>query len=171
MTAAVIRPGTGSDLLAMQDIERSAGELFRDLGMVEVADDEPAAVTELARYVDDGRAWVLDLGGDPAGYLLLDTVDGAAHIEQVSVRAGHAGRGYGRRLIETAIGWASEHGYQSVTLTTFTEVPWNGPYYRRLGFRPIPSAEITPGLRALREHEAQHGLDRWPRECLRLNLD
>ena len=85
--------------------------------------------------------------------------------------AGYAGHGYGRQLIGTATSGQASTGYPSVTLTTFTEVPWNGPYYRRLGFRPIPNDEITPELRALREHEAQHGLDRWPRECLRLTLD
>jgi GNAT superfamily N-acetyltransferase len=168
--APIIRPGADTDIRAMQEIERSAGTAFRDLGMVAVADDEPAPVAELRGYVDDGRAWVLDLDGTQVGYLLLDIVDGAAHIEQVSVRAEHAGHGYGRRLIDTAIGWARERGFPSMTLTTFTEVPWNGPYYRRLGFQPIPGAAITPELRALREHEAQHGLDRWPRECLRLDL-
>ena len=168
--APVVRLGSDTDLAVMQEIERSAGELFRNLGMVAVADDEPATVTELGRYVDDGRAWVLDLGEAQVGYLLVDIVDGTAHIEQVSVRAGYTGNGYGRRLINTAIGWAREHGYPSLTLTTFTDVPWNGPYYRRLGFRPIPDDQITPELRALREHEAQHGLDRWPRECLRLDL-
>jgi GNAT superfamily N-acetyltransferase len=170
MTAGVIRPGSAGDIPAMQDIERSAGELFRDLGMTAVAEDEPAAVADLAQYVDDGRAWVLVLEGALVGYLLVDVVDGTAHIEQVSVRAGDAGHGYGRRLIDTAIGWARQRGYPSVTLTTFTEVPWNGPYYRRLGFRPIPDDEITRGLHALRQHEAQHGLDQWPRECLWLEL-
>ncbi len=170
MAAPVVRPGSDTDLVAMQEIERSAGELFRDLGMVAVADDEPATVAELGRYVDDGRAWVLDLGDAPIGYLLVDIVDDTAHIEQVSVRAGYAGHGYGRMLIDTAIGWARKRGFASVTLTTFAVVPWNGPYYRRLGFRPIPDDEVTPELRALRDHEAQHGLDRWPRECLRLDL-
>jgi GNAT superfamily N-acetyltransferase len=170
MTAPSIRRGSAGDIPAMQDIERSAGELFTDLGMTAVVEDEPAAVAELAEYVDGGRAWVLVLDGAPVGYLLVDIVDGTAHIEQVSVRAEDAGQGFGRRLIDTAIGWAREHGYPSVTLTTFTEVPWNGPYYRRLGFRPISVDEITPGLRALRQHEAKHGLDRWPRECLRLDL-
>jgi GNAT superfamily N-acetyltransferase len=170
MTAPNIRPGSAGDIPAMQDIERSAGELFRDLGMTAVAADEPATVTELRGYIDDSRAWVMDFEGAPVGYLLVDIVDGTAHIEQVSVRAEDAGHGYGRQLIDAAIDWARQGGYPSVTLTTFTEVPWNGPYYRRLGFRPIEGDEITPGLRALRQHEAKHGLDRWPRECLRLDL-
>jgi hypothetical protein len=49
-------------------------------------------------------------------------------------------------------------------------VPWNGPYYRRLGFREVPPAEETPGLRRVRAHEAAIGLDRWPRLCMRRDL-
>ena len=39
-------------------------------------------------------------------------------------------------LIEHVAGWARAHGSPALTLTTFTEVPWNAPYYERLGFRP-----------------------------------
>jgi hypothetical protein len=57
-----------------------------------------------------------------------------------------------------------------LTLTTFTHVPWNAPYYERLGFRPLPEAELTPGLVAIRQNEAAHGLDRWPRLSMRRDL-
>jgi hypothetical protein len=57
-----------------------------------------------------------------------------------------------------------------LTLTTFAEVPWNAPYYLRCGFRRLGVRELTPGLRAIREREAAHGLDRWPRVCMRRDL-
>ena len=60
-------------------------------------------------------------------YLLLDIVDAAAHIDQVSVHPSHARRGLGRTLIEAAADWAAGEGLESLTLTTFAEVPWNAP--------------------------------------------
>jgi hypothetical protein len=45
-----------------------------------------------------------------------------------------------------------------VTLSTFRDVPWNGPFYRNHGFRDLEPAEWTPGMRAIREKEAQQGL-------------
>jgi hypothetical protein len=33
--------------------------------------------------------------------------------------------------------WAQRHGLAALTLTTFTDVPWNMPYYERLGFRHL----------------------------------
>src|SRR5206468_615606 len=110
---------------------RRAGEQFRELGMNVVADDEPFPTSDLRRYVDEGRAWVAtdDDGEAPVGYLLLDIVDGNGHIEQVSVDPSHARRGVGRSLIERAAEWAAEEGFAALTLTAFSEVPWNAPYY------------------------------------------
>jgi hypothetical protein len=45
-----------------------------------------------------------------------------------------------------------------VTLSTFRDVPWNGPFYRKHGFRDLQPSEWTPSLRAIRKHEAEHGL-------------
>jgi len=58
----------------------------------------------------------------------------------------------------------------ALTLTTFREVPWNGPYYQRLGFVYLTVEEETPGLRAIRSSERERGLDKWPRACMRLPL-
>ena len=155
------------DLPALQDIDRAAGELFRDLGMEVVADDEPLSVADLAVFQEDGRAWVATAQGDqPVAYLLVEVVDGGAHIEQVSVHPDHSRQGIGRALLDTTEIWAAGLGLSGLTLTTFANVPWNAPYYQRLGFRIMTSDEIGSGLRQIRELEAKRGLDRWPRVTL-----
>jgi GNAT superfamily N-acetyltransferase len=132
--------------------------------MPEIAADEPPSLTDLTGYHVAGRAWVGTDGGDhPVAYLIADVVDGNTHIEQVSVHPEHARRGIGWSLIERLAGWSLEQGRPALTLTTFIEVPWNAPYYRRHGFRLLPESEWTPGLRRIRAREAAHGLDRWPR--------
>ncbi|QIS24198.1 GNAT family N-acetyltransferase [Nocardia terpenica] len=139
--------------------------------MSSVAEDEPPSIEHLRAFAHDGRAWVIaDETDIPIAYLILDVVDGNAHIEQVSVHPDHAGRRLGRDLIEYAAEWAVARGIPALTLTTFTEVPWNGPYYERLGFHRLPVAQETPGLRAARAAEAAHGLDAWPRACMRREL-
>ncbi|KOX06259.1 GCN5 family acetyltransferase [Streptomyces sp. NRRL B-1140] len=166
-----LRPATPAELPGLQDIERAAGAPFRDLGMPEIADDEPPTLDTLEHYRGAGRCWVAaDERGRPAAYLLAEPVDGALHIEQVSVHPRAARRGVGRALLDHAAGHAREQGLTALTLTTFTEVPWNAPYYARLGFRPLAEADLTPGLRAVRATEAELGLDRWPRVCMRRPL-
>lgn len=167
----VIRAAAGEDLPVLREIERAAGQRYRDFGLDHVADDEPRSIEVLAGYAEGGRAWVAaDSDGGPLGYLLVDEVDDGAHIEQVSVRPGHQGRGLGRALIETAAQWAASHGKNSLTLTTFDHIPWNRPLYEHLGFRVLGEEELGAGLRAVRDAEADHGLDPAMRVVMRREL-
>ncbi|WP_030209545.1 GNAT family N-acetyltransferase [Streptomyces sp. NRRL S-87] len=166
-----IRAARVDELPLLQDIERAAGLCFRDIGMPEVADDEPLPLDELAGYCRAGLAWVVAGAGDvPAAYLIADRVDGNLHVEQVSVHPDSARRGIGRLLLDHAADHAVRTGAPALTLTTFTQVPWNAPYYARCGFRLVDDSSLTPGLREIREREAAHGLDRWPRACMRREL-
>ncbi|MEE6263192.1 GNAT family N-acetyltransferase [Plantactinospora sonchi] len=159
------------ELELLRDIERAAGACFREIGMPEVADDEPLPVAVLAEYRRDGRIRVAVDGTDrPIAYLVSAEVDGNVHIEQVSVHPGHARRGIGRRLLDEEADRAVTHGVPAMTLTTFAEVPWNAPYYARCGFRVLAEPEWGPGLRAIRALEEAHGLDRWPRLCMSRDL-
>ncbi|MFI5715897.1 GNAT family N-acetyltransferase [Nocardia sp. NPDC051750] len=162
----MIREATAADIPALQDIEVRAGESFVAAGMAAVAGDEPLTADVLGEFVLDSRAWLWESGGRPMGYLIASILDGNAHIDQVSVLPECRGQRIGRRLIDCAVRWAADRGLRAITLTTFTEVAWNGPYYERLGFRYLEPAEETPGLRAVRSEEIAHGLDRWPRACM-----
>jgi GNAT superfamily N-acetyltransferase len=168
----VIRPAVTSDFARLQAIEVAAGAMFRPLGMDLVGDDDPFTLDELGTYADAGHAWVaVPTGADqPVGYLLLDVVDGAAHVEQVTVHPDGARRGIGRGLVEHVAAWAADAGFTAMTLTTFLQVPWNGTYYERLGFRHLAPDDEGPELRRVRDHERAHGLDAWPRGSMRRDL-
>jgi len=117
------------------------------------------------------RLWVITEADDcPVGFLITDVIDGCLHVEQVSVEPGSARRGLGRALLDYAAERAAAAGVPAVTLTTFADVPWNAPYYVRCGFRVLDDAEVTAGLRAIRQREASIGPDRWPRVCMRRDL-
>ncbi|MEV6984635.1 GNAT family N-acetyltransferase [Sphaerisporangium sp. NPDC051017] len=166
-----IRMATADELPLLQDVERAAGRLFREIGMPSVADDEPLSLDVLAGYQRAGRAWVTaDDAGRPVAYLIAKQVDGNLHLAQVSVHPAAARRGLGRALIDHAGAHAKDAGLPALTLITFARVPWNAPYYERCGFWSLDDAELTPGLRALRRDEAARGLDRWPRVCMRRDL-
>jgi len=167
----MIRAARDADAAAMVRIEAAAGRVFATVGMDFVAEDDPGTVEELLPYVRDGRAWVADgPDGIPTAYLIAEWVDGCVHVEQVSVHPDHARRGIGAALVEQVAAWARERGAPALTLTTYAEVAWNAPYYERLGFRRLADDELTPGLRAIRAAEAEHGLDRWPRVGMRREL-
>jgi GNAT superfamily N-acetyltransferase len=186
----VIRPPRADELERLRTVERAAGRAFVDVGMPEIAADEPPPVDTLARYRAAGRAWVITTGpgdGMVAGYVIVDELDDplapdstkdvapavggrrplrSAHVEQVSVDPQFARRGWGRRLLDHVADQAHRRGLDGVTLTTFQDVPWNAPYYARCGFRILPEHQLGPGLRRVRAHEAAHGLDPAVRVCM-----
>ncbi|MDD7938886.1 GNAT family N-acetyltransferase [Actinomycetospora lutea] len=166
-----IRAARADEFAALRAIEDAAGEPFRDIGMDAVADDAPPSSVVLAGAAERGGLWVAADGDDrPVAYLMDDVVDGEAHLDQVSVHPTHARRGIGARLVEHLVDRTRAAGRPAVTLTTYVDVPWNGPYYARLGFRTLADDELGPGLRAVRRAETARGLDRWPRAAMRRDL-
>jgi GNAT superfamily N-acetyltransferase len=150
-----LRPVRGDELERLRSIERDAARAFLDVGMPEIAADEPKPVAELEAFRAAGRAWVaVDDGDRPVAYLLSAVVDGCAHVEQVSVVPAHRGRGLGAALIDHLAATARAERRPALTLTAFRDVPWNAPYYARLGFEVVEPADQGPELAALVAREA-----------------
>jgi GNAT superfamily N-acetyltransferase len=163
-----IRPSLSTESSNLREIERLAGEVFRSIGMDWIADSDPMSVEALEGYARSGRSWVaVDEYDQPVGYVVVDVVDGSAHIEQLSVLPEYQGRGLGKDLVEVVHAWAIEVGCPALTLTTFIHVPWNLPLYEHLGFVVAPEHELGPGLLGVREHESRIGLDPISRVCMR----
>lgn len=163
-----IRRARPEEFAALPAIERAAAALFRQTRFAAMA-DAPLATAGLdpAR----ARAWVaVAPDGQLAGFALAHRLDDAAHLRELDVHPDHARRGLGRRLIDAVAAWARGDGLRAVTLTTFREIPWNGPYYARLGFRALADDELSPGLRAVRHAEIAAGLTDDSRCCMRRDL-
>jgi GNAT superfamily N-acetyltransferase len=158
------RLATPADLPSIQGIERAAGEIFRTVGMDDVADDDPIDSSDFSRFVSDQRAWVdVDSDGSPIAYVLVVPLDSSAHVEQITVHPRASRQGVGARLLAVVDDWASRHNVARLTLTTFRDVPWNAPYYARFGFTVLDPADWTPAISATVDNESAAGLSRWPR--------
>ncbi len=141
----------------LQSIERRAGELFREVGMPEIADDQPPSADHLA----SGAALYVatDDADHPVGYALVELVDGHAHLEQLSVVPEHGRQGVGEALLQAVADWARARGDDEITLTTFRDVAFNAPFYAKHGFTPVDDGDLTDGLRTVVAKEAAAGLD------------
>jgi GNAT superfamily N-acetyltransferase len=91
------------------------------------------------------------------GFAHLVTHDGNAHLEQVSVLPTYGRRGIGTALVRAAMEEARWSGHDRMSLCTFREVPFNGPFYAALGF--TESTSLEPFQARLRAVERALGLD------------
>lgn len=159
MSGASIRPAVADDVVALGPIEVAAGRRFLEVGMPEVAGDDPPDDDIYAEAVADGRIWVAEVDGAVVGYAWAIDLDGQPHLEQLSVRPEHNGSGLGSALIDAVADWARARGGTSLTLSTFAELPFNAPFYARRGFEVVPAGAHGERFEALRRHEAELGLD------------
>jgi GNAT superfamily N-acetyltransferase len=165
-----IRPGREADLAALGAVEVAAGQVFRTIGLDAVADDDPPAPDSLRPHVASGTLWVAELEGAVVGYAVASVVDDEGHLDQVSVHPEAGRAGIGTALVEQVCAWAAQRGLPAVTLTTYRDPAWNGPFYARLGFEAMPDDAVPPGLAAIRVAEATRGLDVIPRIAMRRQL-
>ncbi|GHJ15638.1 GNAT family N-acetyltransferase [Micromonospora sp. AKA38] len=166
------RSARADELTGIQRIEVASGAPFREIGMHLVADMPPLPLDALAAGQRAGRLRVaVDAADRPIAFALVDLVDGAAHVQQLSVDPAYARRGIGRGLLDEVAGWAAAEGWPALTLTTFRSVPWNAPYYARCGFRELAEAELSPGLAGFLAAEAALGFDATDRVAMRRPVD
>ena len=50
---------------------------------------------------------------------------------------------------------AKQRRLKLVTLSTFREVPWNAPFYRKMGFREIPRKDMADWMLDLERIQAE----------------
>jgi GNAT superfamily N-acetyltransferase len=147
------------DLPALAPIERAAAQLLR--GRLPDAALERTVSRELLEEAQaDGRLWVARAPEGPVGFALVVMLARRhPHLEEVDVHPEHGRRGLGAALVGEACAWSVRRGHPFLTLMTFRDVPWNMPFYARMGFREWPAETLTPELAHLVRLEAQHGLD------------
>lgn len=168
-----VRMGRPTDASLLPAVERAAAEIFRQLPQLAfLADDEPAvSETEHLACIKAGTCWVaVDNDDQPIGFLSAESQGRDLHILEVSVKPVAQGQGVGRALIAAACHFASEHTYQRITLTTFLHVPWNRPFYEKLGFRLVERSESECRLQSLVHEEEASGLPVGSRCAMQLVL-
>jgi GNAT superfamily N-acetyltransferase len=171
---ARIRLARENDTALLSIVERSAARRFQVVpGLEWVA--EGGVLSEVLHLdcIRGGTCWVaVDEHDIPVGFLSAAAVaERELHIHEMSVSEGFQGHGIGRALLEAAIQWATIHRLTALTLTTFRAVPWNAPFYSRMGFKVLSVSGLEERLSALLRKEIEEGFAEGTRCAMRLSLD
>ena len=147
------------DLSRLPAIELAAARLLEGHAPESVL-NETTSPDVFKRAQREGRLWVALADDVPVGFAHVEVIEPeAAHLEEIDVHPDHGRRGLGAKLVREVCHWAAANGYGAVTLTTFRNVPWNSPFYSRLGFDVVVPEHLSAPLRAAVEDETRRGLD------------
>jgi predicted N-acetyltransferase YhbS len=101
----------------------------------------------LRRSLQDELLFVAADGDNrPMAFLAGTERDETLYINEIDVVRAWQRKGVGRRLMATAIETARASRLRGVTLTTDRFVPFNAPFYARLGFVEIGANDALPEL-------------------------
>ncbi|MEL7730244.1 GNAT family N-acetyltransferase [Citromicrobium bathyomarinum] len=156
--AWTIRLARKADAEAMPAIERAAGTMFARIeALAEIAGQHTVPLDRLLRYIARGHCLVAVHEGALIGFIVTEPFGRELHVWEFNVHPDWQGRGIGAALLRGCMIDAGNSGFTALTLTTFDEVPWNAPFYRRLGFADL-DADAHPRLAEELAKEYGHGM-------------
>lgn len=165
-----IDPATPSDVPLLPAIEERASALFGGIAALAAIPPHSVSMQELDAAQRAGLLWVArDPEGVPIGFALVEPLADGLHLEEVDVLPECGRQGVGRALVTTVCEYARARG-TALTLCTFRDVPWNAPFYARIGFRELAPHELWPAIaERVREEEAR-GLERRLRVVMKCSM-
>ncbi len=148
-------------------MEISASKLFLTIeGLDTFADDSCATEEQHMSAIEPGTSWTAETDdGQQIGFLAAIPEDTALHIYEISVHSDCQKKGVGKALMERAEAHARALGLSEMTLTTFRHVPWNAPFYERLGFQVLKLEECGTRLGGILAEELGRGLPMPEQRC------
>lgn len=150
-----IRNAAPAEFPQLASVEMEAGKKFIGEGII----DETLDFTVTPDKFEYGFSLVAATDEEIAGFIQLVWIDRFLHIEEVSVLPTHQRRGIAAALIAHALDLARQKDALGVTLSTFRDVSWNGPYYKKLGFEEISAVGLGEDYTEMREEEHKAGLN------------
>ncbi len=164
-----IRLATADHVPLLAAIEIAAAGIFPPGSIPDHIRSDSTPIETLLEAVQGGLLWVALSGeGEPVGYALMQLVEDAALLAQMDVHPDHMRQGIGSALVEQAVEHSRLFKKATLYLTTFTHVPWNAPFYAKLGFVAMNSADAPPFLKDILENEKRHGLSNRTAMCLEM---
>lgn len=148
----LLRPARVVEVETIRALERASAQRFQGL-MDAIAADEPTPAPLLARRIVEGGLLVAEISDAIVGFVMFRPMEGGLYIEQLDVLPAFSGRRIGAALLD-AVG---KRTGGDLTLSTFRDVPWNAPYYARLGFAEVDA--LTPSMAEIRAEHLARGLD------------
>jgi GNAT superfamily N-acetyltransferase len=168
-----VRLARAHETLCLNAIEAECGTIFRSVIGYEWVDQGVDLNEDIwGASIEASTCWVVvERGSDqPIAFLAAKYFGEDIYIAEIGVLTRFQGQKIGALLLSAVEAHARDANLRAVTLTTFSEIPWNGPYYARLGYSPLAQDQAPAYLKAILADEAARGLMAKPRYAMELAL-
>ncbi|MEX3010884.1 GNAT family N-acetyltransferase [Hoeflea sp. TYP-13] len=156
-----IRPMRAGEEAALFEIDIGASILFADVGIAEIAAISDASDGSPDDFLDKLSVCEVivacDFDDRPVGFTAFDQLDGGIYIRELGVLPQHARRGLGSALLDAVLQRGRALHAGRCVLSTFRDVAFNAPFYRRYGFAELPMDEASAVLHRRFEAEVPEG--------------
>lgn len=172
LSLSIIDAGIG-DIEVLQAIEASAAQLFLESPYPELAGFEPFDHERYITHLKLGDPVFLGLVETEtgqftkAGFAVAGPLAGGLHLFELSVHTDWQGMGLGGHLLHHLQRRALQCGFGQITLTTYRSLPWNGPFYERMGFSYLETSQQPPEIYDLLQREIASGANAEDRCAMR----
>ncbi len=154
-----IKLAKADDANHLPEIELAAGRLFESIPeLADFAGGHAISPERHRKLIVKGHCLVAVSGERIAGFLASEPAGRELHIAELSVHPDFQQQGVGARLMRGCQIDAHNSGFSALTLTTFRDVPWNGPFYQRLGFVEVGELDSHARLRGEIAKEVSQGM-------------
>lgn len=154
-----IMQATAGHVPLLGAIEVAAAGIFPPGSIPDNIRSDSVPVDILLEAVREGLLWVaLAEDGKPVGYALVQWVEDAALLAQMDVHPEHMRKGIGSALVVRVVEHLRLHKKPALYLTTFAHIPWNAPFYAKLGFVALTDVDTPSFLKDILEEEKRYGL-------------
>ncbi|KAJ9607136.1 hypothetical protein H2200_008208 [Cladophialophora chaetospira] len=145
-----VRPASESDIDYIWAIDSSATKKFGSIpALADLAASEESP-EKFESWLNQGRVYLVEERDAPVGFVAAHEVNDVLHINEIGVHEDHQGKGIGALLLQAIFEWGQDIARQNnrdvarVSLTTYADVAWNGPWYKKHGFRKVEGELVGP---------------------------
>ena len=156
-TQVQLQLATAAEFARLAEIELAAASLF-PVGRIPDLDDT-VPIQQLEQGIKDKLLWAAWQENIVVGFSLSTVHDEYLHLLEVAVHPDWGRRGLGRRLVAHVIELARQRDLLGITLTTFRDLAFNGPFYQSLGFAEIPVDQYSTTIAKLLAAEQAAGME------------
>ena len=136
-------------------IEEQADTIFPAGLLPEQLENYPLVYLERARKF--GSLLLACHQQDIVGFAVAEVYLDTYHLFLLAVLPQWSRQGIGGALLGRVSDDAKLKGLAKITLTTFSHIEWNAPYYLKKGFEIIPNEDASAQLQEILKSETQAG--------------